>query len=73
MIDKNKFFEIFSDRLLEVASSNRGAFVVAALVKVPSLKTKTLEKVRAMKKTLKQHSKSGGATAGFEALLKTIN
>lgn len=69
----NKFFEIFSDRLLEVASSNRGAFVVAALVKVPSLKTKTLEKVRAMKKTLKQHSKSGGATAGFEALLKTIN
>jgi pumilio family protein 6 len=67
-----KFFEQFSDRLMDVAKSNRGAFVVAALFKVASLRPKLLNKLKSMEKQLKQQSTGKGANAGHAALLKEV-
>jgi pumilio family protein 6 len=60
------------DRLADMAKSNRGAFVVAALFKVPSLRSQVQEKLKASKKNLTKLSKEKGVTAGYAALLKEI-
>jgi hypothetical protein len=60
------------DRLADMAKSNRGAFVVAALFKVPSLRSQVQEKLKASKKKLTKLSKEKGSTAGYAALLKEI-
>jgi pumilio family protein 6 len=66
-------FERLGDRLTEVAKSNRGAFVAAALFKVPSVRPKALGKFKSSKKKLEQLSKEKGASAGYAALLKEIS
>jgi hypothetical protein len=60
------------DRLADMAKSNRGAFVVAALFKVPSLRSQVQEKLKASKKKLTKLLKEKGVTAGYAALLKEI-
>lgn len=63
------FFDQLKGDLMKIAGSNRGAFIVAALFKVKSLKP-------ALVKVLKsQHrSKKGKANnAGYEALLKELS
>jgi pumilio family protein 6 len=69
----NCFFEAFSDSLANVVQSNRGAFVVSALLKVPSVKGKTSKKLNSMKKQIKDLCKGEGPTAGYEALTKALN
>lgn len=72
------FAEAFSSRLagrlFEVASSNRGAFVVASLCKVPSTRLNVVEELKASSGKLAKLSKSKKtATAGFAALLNEIS
>lgn len=67
------FVEQLGDRLMDISASNRGAFVVAALLKVPSVKPKALAKLKSGVKKLKELSKQKGATAGYDALLKEIS
>lgn len=67
------FFNKFEDQLMDVASSNRGAFVVASLYEVSSTKTAVSNKIKSQEKKLKELSKADGPTAGFEALLKLVN
>jgi pumilio family protein 6 len=70
----NAFVEELGDRLMEVAASNRGAFVVAALCKVPAVRVKVLLKLKSANKKLTQLSKGKeGATAGYAALLKEMS
>lgn len=66
-----QFLAGFENKLAEVAISNRGAFVVAALCKVPSLRKKVIKALKAA--PIKNTSKKEGPTAGFEALLKEIS
>jgi pumilio family protein 6 len=67
------FVEQLGDRLMDISASNRGAFVVAALFKIPSVKPKALAKLKSGVKKLKELSKQKGATAGYDALLKEIS
>ena len=67
------FIKCVGDRLTEVAMSNRGAFVVSALFKVPSLRSRVSESLKSIKKQLKQLSKEKTANAGFLALMKDIS
>jgi len=62
------FLDALQNRLMEVASSNRGAFVVEALCKVPRLRKRVIAKLD--KSKLKKKAQGKGATAGFQALLK---
>lgn len=66
------FFEAFSDRLTDIVESNRGAFVVSALLQVPSLKEKVAKKLKGMTKQLKDSSKGEGPTAGYTTLMKAL-
>ena len=67
----SQFVARFGDRLMtEVAKSNRGAFVVAALCKNTSLVP--ILKKKLDRGELKGLSKSKGPTAGFVALLNEI-
>lgn len=66
------FFEKLQDRLMEIAQSNRGAFVVAALCKVPSVRAESIKKLKKKTGKLKELADKGKATAGFKALLKEI-
>lgn len=65
-------FERFADQLASVVESNRGAFVVSALFQVPSLKHKVTNKLKPLKKILKEASGGEGPTAGYEALIKAL-
>jgi pumilio family protein 6 len=65
-------FEAFADRLGDIVKSNRGAFVVSALLQVPSLKEKVAKKLIPTKKQLKDLSKAKGPTAGYAALMKAL-
>jgi pumilio homology domain family member 6 len=62
------FVDQLQDRLMDVAKSNRGAFVVAALCKVKSLQKKVTAKLN--QAALKELAEGEGATAGFKALVK---
>jgi pumilio family protein 6 len=55
--------------ILAVACSNRGAFVAAALCKVPRVRSAALAQVKANRKRLKDLTEGDGATAGYMALL----
>mmetsp|Transcript_3785 Transcript_3785/g.9921 ORF Transcript_3785/g.9921 Transcript_3785/m.9921 type:complete len:585 (-) Transcript_3785:964-2718(-) len=65
--------ERLKKRLLEIAQSNRGAFVAAALLKVPSVNGTVREVFSSNKKKIKAKSKIKGSTAGYAALLKEIS
>jgi pumilio family protein 6 len=60
-------------RLLDIAGSNRGAFVAGALLKVPSVGTAVKKTLRSNKKAIEVNSKKKGSTAGYAALLKEIS
>jgi len=61
------FVDRLGDRLMDVAKSNRGAYVVAALLKVPTVKKQVQKQLN--KKELKKLSSGKGVTSGFKALL----
>lgn len=65
------FLNHLKDRLMEIAGTSRGAFVVQALCRIPAVSKEALSVLD--KKTLKQLKNGDGATAGFEALLKDLN
>ena len=67
------FYEAFSERLADVVQSNRGAFVVSALLKVPSVQDKATKKLKSMRKRIKDLSLGDGPTAGYEALAKVLS
>ena len=60
-------------RLPEIVGSNRGAFVAAALCKVPSVKDAVKKTFNSKKKDIEAKSKSKGSTAGYAALLKEMS
>jgi len=67
----SQFLSRFESRLMTVADSNRGAFVVASLCQVPGLRervAKAIEKSQIKKRSQKKE----GPTAGFAALLKEL-
>jgi pumilio homology domain family member 6 len=66
-----QFMDRLGDRLMEIAQANRGAFVVAAICKVPSVRKSAIGKLD--QKRLQELSKQENVpTAGFVALLKEI-
>ena len=67
----SQFLSRLESRLMTVADSNRGAFVVASLCQVPGLRervAKAIEKSQIKKRSQKKE----GPTAGFAALLKEL-
>ncbi|GAX12303.1 pumilio homology domain family member 6 [Fistulifera solaris] len=64
------FIEAFSDDLTEICETNRGAFIVEALYKVPTVQKLVKKKID--KKKIKQKSRGDGPTAGFKALLAVL-
>lgn len=60
-------------RLLDIAESNRGAFVAGALVKVPSVNDTVKKTFFSNKSKIEAKSKKKGSTAGYAALLKEIS
>jgi len=60
-------------KLLEVAESNRGAFVAASLFKVTEVKTAVQKTFSSHKKEIETKSKQKGTTAGYAALLKEMS
>ncbi|CAB9516634.1 Pumilio homolog 3 [Seminavis robusta] len=65
------FCDKLKDQLMEIAKSNRGAFVVAALCKIPSVRKSVVEKVKKQVPMLKKRM-GDKAHAGFQTLLKEI-
>jgi hypothetical protein len=66
-----QFLDRLGERLMDIAQANRGAFVVAALCKVPSARKSAIAKLD--RKRLEEQSKQENVpTAGFQALLKEI-
>jgi len=60
--------------LMKVASSsNRAAFVVAAMCKVPSMQQQLLSELKQNLRVLKKLAKGQGATAGYAALVKEVS
>jgi pumilio family protein 6 len=69
----SEFVKGLKGRLMDVAKTNRGAFVVAALLKISAVRNDVVKELKSQTKTLKQHAAGKGATAGFTALLKEIS
>jgi pumilio family protein 6 len=67
------FLERLDGKLVDVAGSNRGAFVVAALFKVKSIQPKVSKVLRSQKKEVMNLSKQSKSNAGYDALLKEIS
>ena len=66
------FHEKMHSRLMDVAKSNRGAFVLTALLKVDAVREEAVAELSKHKTELKKLSKKGKATAGYNALLQEI-
>lgn len=64
-----KFIEAFAD-LNKVCETNRGAFIVEALCKVPSVQKHVKKTVN--KKEIQKKMKGEGSTAGFKVLLAAL-
>jgi hypothetical protein len=68
------FADAMKTQLAKIASSNRGAFVLTALLKVDVTRDQALKELRTFKDQFKKLANTGAkATAGFEALLKVLN
>jgi pumilio family protein 6 len=67
------FCDRLGDRLLEVAKTNRGAFIVTALCKVPCVQKEVVAKLIKNAAKITELSKSSETTAGYTALLEQIN
>ena len=68
-----KFLDRLGENLMDVAKSNRGAFVVSSLFKVPSLKQKVSKNLKLQRADIKKLSNQKGTNAGYKALLKEIS
>lgn len=66
------FLERMDGKLLKVAGSNRGAFVVAALFKVNAIQLELAKILKPQRKEVKRLSKQSKTSAGYDALLKEI-
>lgn len=66
------FLEKMQSRIMKVASSNRGAFVLTALLKVDATREAAISELSKHKAELKKLAKKGKATAGYDALLQEI-
>lgn len=66
------FYSSLKGQLVDVAKSNRGAFVVGALFKIPSLKKDVVAELKKQANALKKLAAGDGPVSGFEALLKEI-
>jgi hypothetical protein len=58
---------------MEAGSSNRGAFVLTALLKVEAIREKALAELSSHKAKHCKLAKQDGATAGFTALLQAMS
>jgi len=67
------FHERFAGKLSEVGKTNRGAFVLTALCKVPSIGNEAIKELKKNSAALKKLSKGEKATAGFQALLQELS
>jgi pumilio family protein 6 len=65
------FLKAFDSQLMDICKSNRGAFVVTALCKIPSIRDKAGKKLDSIR-LKKQLKKGEGSTAGFTALLNEL-
>ena len=63
------FIEAFGD-LIKVCETNRGAFIVEALCKIPTVQKQVKKNVD--KKKIQKKMKGEGSTAGFKALLAVL-
>lgn len=68
-----EFFDKLGNQLTRIGSSNRGAFVVTALAKVPTIVPEVVKKLKKDKKVWQKLADGSGATAGFKALLNEIS
>lgn len=66
------FLKKMQSRFMDVAKSNRGAFVLTALLKAHATREATLAELTKHKGELKKLAKKGKATAGYNALLQEI-
>jgi pumilio family protein 6 len=66
------FLNRMQSRFMDVAKSNRGAFVLTALLKVDATREAALAELTKHKGELKKLAKKGKATAGYNALLQEI-
>jgi len=66
------FYDKTRSRLMEIAKSNRGAFVLTALLKVDATRDKALAELTKHKAKIEKLAKKGKATAGYNALLQEI-
>ncbi len=64
--------ERLGEKLVEVADTNRGAFVAGSLLKVDCVKGTALKTLRSHVKAIQGKSKGHSSTAGFTALLKEM-
>lgn len=69
----SEFVKGLKGQLVDVAKTNRGAFVVAALLKISPVKKGVAAELKSQAKALKHLAVGKGATAGFKALLKDIS
>jgi pumilio homology domain family member 6 len=69
----NALVERIGERLVEVAESNRGAFVAGSLLKVNVVKVRAKNALKSHLKVIQKKSKGEGTTAGFAALLKEMS
>jgi pumilio family protein 6 len=64
------FYSKFEDQLGDIASTNRGAFVLSALIQVPSVKKDVKNALKGSKKDITKLAKSA---AGAKVLLDALN
>mmetsp|Transcript_19481 Transcript_19481/g.56043 ORF Transcript_19481/g.56043 Transcript_19481/m.56043 type:complete len:634 (-) Transcript_19481:45-1946(-) len=62
----------FSGKLVQIASSNRGCFVLVSLLKVESVKKDVLKELKKNESKIKKAAGKNEMSAGYEALLKAI-
>ena len=62
----------FSGKLVQIASSNRGCFVLVSLLKVESVKKDVLKELKKNESKIKKAAKKNEMSAGYEALLNSI-
>jgi len=62
----------FSGKLVQIASSNRGCFVLVSLLKVESVKKDVLKELKKNESKIKKAAKTNEMSAGYEALLNSI-
>ena len=67
-----EFFKKLKSELMDVAKSNRGALVLSALCKVPSVRDDVIKILRKQTAKIKEFTNKAEHRAGYEALLKEI-